>query len=815
MKLLHRRTCQSPVDHRKGRTCSIIKETRMIRTTILKICLFAMLLSSGCSLAAAPNVQRDDQASVRPVILESHHGNQPQLSGIQSGILQENILPLNLPLNTLPLNTLPLNALPLNTIRPSYEAIGDVTIGEDQNGSPYYLDPERRPPSHPPHMTAEDLHSEVKKCDTDYQGPCRPTEKYRNHNGRCNNLHFPEFGAVNQPMPRILPPVLHDAFFKINSVSGGLLPNPREVSLAMRRLPQAKPTENNIMFMQIGQFIDHDFVLTPVVEGHDGKPLDCKDCNSWVNPGCVPIPIPRNDPFISNYDPQTGKSRCLPFTRSAVKSRPSGFGRKTVDQININTGFLDLSTVYGVSDCRMNRLRLYANGHMAETRVMSFEKGVLPLVPGDLFEDCRTKHGKCFLAGDDRSNEHLGIMVTHMLYLREHNRIAMKLSEVNPHWDDERIYQVARQINIAQYQHTIYAEFIPSLIGYWKAKEYGLLPKRNGYSDMYDSRVNPGVANEFASSAFRLGHTMIPDDFRMLDKDYKPVSSFPLVETFHNTSMVFPMRSTDYLVRGMVGSRLKPVDLKLVDIALDRLFEKLGVPHSGEDLFARNIARGRDHGIASYTTYRKFCGLGPTSNFDDLRSTMSEEAITTFRQVYASVHDIDLYVGGLAEKPLPGALVGPTFACITAFQFLNSKRGDRYWYENKEAGFSYVQLHAIRSTASFANVFCENMAEKGNHKMPPQTLRLPCNRKNPLIPCSRLRKLDLSLWAETPPPVSKVCTYMSSVYVPGAPVSVSPCLSCVCHSNGELQCTPVPRGCGYPGMDEYCKLYCEEIQYRN
>ncbi|XP_042885942.1 uncharacterized protein LOC122262080 [Penaeus japonicus] len=198
MKLLHRRTCQSPVDHRKGRTCSIIKETRMIRTTILKICLFAMLLSSGCSLAAASNVQRDDQASVRPVILESHHGNQPQLNGIQSGILQENILPLNLPLNT----------LPLNTIRPSYEAIGDVTIGEDQNGSPYYLDPERRPPSHPPHMTAEDLHSEVKKCDTDYQGPCRPTEKYRNHNGRCNNLHFPEFGAVNQPMPRILPPVL-------------------------------------------------------------------------------------------------------------------------------------------------------------------------------------------------------------------------------------------------------------------------------------------------------------------------------------------------------------------------------------------------------------------------------------------------------------------------------------------------------------------------------------------------------------------------------------------------------------------------------
>src|SRR5262249_4036722 len=56
------------------------------------------------------------------------------------------------------------------------------------------------------------------------------------------------------------------------------------------------------------------------------------------------------------------------------------------------------------------------------------------------------------------------------------------------------------------------------------------------------------------------------------------------------------------------------------------------------------------------------------------------------RQLYGSVDNIDLWVGGLAEDHVPGASVGPLFQRIIATQFEHIRDGDRLWFENLYSG---------------------------------------------------------------------------------------------------------------------------------
>ena len=58
----------------------------------------------------------------------------------------------------------------------------------------------------------------------------------------------------------------------------------------------------------------------------------------------------------------------------------------------------------------------------------------------------------CFLTGDVRANEQLGLISMHTLWFREHNRLVGGLKELNPHWDGDKLYEEARKIVGAQMQ---------------------------------------------------------------------------------------------------------------------------------------------------------------------------------------------------------------------------------------------------------------------------------------------------------------------------------------------------------------------------
>jgi hypothetical protein len=74
--------------------------------------------------------------------------------------------------------------------------------------------------------------------------------------------------------------------------------------------------------------------------------------------------------------------------------------------------------------------------------------------------------------------------------------------------------------------------------------------------------------------------------------------------------------------------------------------------------------------IIKRSTYREICG-----------TLFWLQSVAALQALYSSVDEIDLFAAAVAEKPLPGALLGQTFVCLVGDQFARLRRGDRFYYE--------------------------------------------------------------------------------------------------------------------------------------
>ena len=115
-----------------------------------------------------------------------------------------------------------------------------------------------------------------------------------------------------------------------------------------------------------------------------------------------------------------------------------------------------------------------------------------PYLPKANDNSCRDQDAKvkCFAAGEGRTNENLGLLGIQTLFMREHNRIASELAQINPFWNDERLFREARRITIAEYQHVIYNEYLPAVLGFNVAAMFDITPLPG---DQYHTGYNPDV----------------------------------------------------------------------------------------------------------------------------------------------------------------------------------------------------------------------------------------------------------------------------------------------------------------------------------
>ncbi|XP_022249457.1 peroxidase-like isoform X1 [Limulus polyphemus] len=577
--------------------------------------------------------------------------------------------------------------------------------------------------------------------------PCT-IERFRSFTGICNNIQHSSWGSTHTPFVRFLPPAHPDGISAPRiSVSGGPLPPARLISTFIHPDFDNPSGELSILVMSWGQMIDHDLTLASLPRDEHDLDFDC--CESYNNhqhPSCMTIDIPHDDPFYSQYG-----QRCMDFKRLEAGQRP-GCTLGPRAHINLDSSPIDGNFVYGSTEEVARKLRLGKGGLMRVWDVFS-EYGLKPLPP-PLSEnperDCtaRPRHLFCFIAGDERINEQIHLTVIQTLYLRDHNRKAIELGRLNPHWDDERIYHETRHIAAASIQNIIYKEFLPMVLGEEMVNRYNLTLQSEGYWNGYDPNVHMGVANSFQAAAFRFGHTHIQGMVRRYNKFHEFVGEDPLRTLLRRPFIVYEPGKIDELIGGLINTPAQVYDPFITMEVTNHLFEEPPEPF-GHDLISFNIARGRETGVPGYNDYREWCGLGRAKTFEDFEPLLNNKTALRYSQLYKHPDDIDLWSGGVTERRLPGAMIGPTFACIIARQFANSKRGDRFWHENSgfPSAFTAEQLQEIRKSSQ-SKLLCENADDLPTIQLNPMRLAHPIY--NPRIPCKDLPEIDLRYWQEDP-----------------------------------------------------------------
>lgn len=340
-----------------------------------------------------------------------------------------------------------------------------------------------------------------------------------------------------------------------------------------------------------------------------------------------------------------------------------------------------------------------------------------------------------YVAGDPRANENIALTAVHSVFHGEHNRLVDQIKnliaqqdQVTPgfaqQWNGDQIFQAAKFANEMQYQHMVFEEFARRVS-----------PNVDEFAN-YDVTINPNITSEFANAVYRLGHSMLTDTVDMVDGS-GVTSSVSLIDAFLNPVKFDQVGAAD-INKGMSRQEANMVDEFVVDSVRNFL---VGLPL---DLAALNIARGRDTGVPTLNRvredlfnqtgliqleeYKSWAEFGahlvhPDSLVNFIAAYARDAQITTFRNAgdYTSARnraqllsvdnafmntqtltfnsgvgdggfwDIDLWLGGLAEKKVLGVansegMLGSTFDFVFATQMIALQNGDRLYYLARLAG---------------------------------------------------------------------------------------------------------------------------------
>ncbi|TXN09141.1 calcium-binding protein [Methylobacterium sp. WL103] len=640
----------------------------------------------------------------------------------------------------------------------------------------------------------------------------------RSLSGAGNNLDNPEFGAADQPFIR-----LTDAHYgaydpatgnnALNPLYAGL--DPRAISNVLGTQEADLPHEangSNIFFMAFGQYFDHglDFLPKSATNGTvlidqpgsgrapgTNNPADLTrgEVSSIVDG--VPQHLNKTSPYVDQNqaygshalvgqflresdgnqgvgvhllagvpDPSNPAFNLLPTLRELIQHH---WDADTIfHDASLPGGAVSFRTYFSnfpISDTKTGSLFNAAGAYDPEA-VSAFASNFMGSGNALLLDTnpfvSLLDH---YVAGDGRANENVSLTAMHTIWARNHNFHVENLVEAGFQGTPEEVFQAAKMINEAEYQRVVFDEFADQLIGGMKG---GGTHGHSGYNPDVDARIS----HEFASAVYRVGHSLIGETLTVIGSDGQP-RQVALFDAFLNPSNApdvftaplppsyvpqpgYAQLGANAILAGVATQPAEEVDFNIVDAVRNDLVR------INADLFAFNVARGRDVGLGTLNQVRAdlqasadpyiheavgFAGdLSPYTSWADFqaRNGLSDTVIAQFKQAYpdlvlvtptertafvaanpdieihqradgkeyvSGIDRIDLWVGGLAEQHVNGGVVSQTFWVVLHEQFDRLQEGDRFYYTDRFDNFDFYQN--IVDGQNFSDIVARNTGLTG------------------------------------------------------------------------------------------------------
>ncbi|MDQ1634324.1 MAG: prostaglandin-endoperoxide synthase 2, partial [Frankiaceae bacterium] len=390
---------------------------------------------------------------------------------------------------------------------------------------------------------------------------------------------------------------------------------------------------------------------------------------------------------------------------------------------NTSNHEIDLCQVYGLSEVQTQLLRAHAGGRLKTQQIDGVEYPVFlfePRPPGEPAAPLRVKeeftglHDDRFLidvilggataeaadavfaVGLEHGNATLGQTMMNVVFFREHNRVAGHLADAYPAWDDDRLFETARNIMIVLTLKLVVEEYICHIAPFdfpvelvpgiasgarwnrsnWCAVEFDLLYR-------WHPLAPDEVPGDEAAGETALG----PGQF---------INNNPLVLA-HGVEAL--MAQCSRARAGRIGLHNTPWYLT------DR-----STPDR-PSVEERSVALMRTAQLASYNDYRCAFSLPKVKSFEEL--TKDAATLAELRSLYRTVDDVEWYVGIFAEDYPDYCLMGELMTTMVAHDaftqaLTNPLLGARVF--NDET-LSPLGMQIYESTGSLREIVARNAAD--------------------------------------------------------------------------------------------------------